>query len=281
MQDLVFYNLVYFLFSFFLVYPPNEVQLIGFSIPTLFATHLGSEELVFIHYQIARICLTIFIHSFIPIGYYIFMGLSLPELNLFDLSEVNVYWRVYLLFSISFAVGLITLVYYWKQNEFRNHPIAVYLRKADPNHNWKQAANQINIEFRRVEKFSTGSSFYNRIYVADNWLIKVNLYSVNICNLDTIDLQLTHSTELNLSIDGSLGTQYLSILVKPCNLFQKPFYIQLNSLEYKDFNEKINKPIQTKCDIIIKQSLPDQFLDAFQQQVIANGSVQVKRDVKK
>jgi hypothetical protein len=280
MEDLVFYNIAYFLFAFFLVYPPSEVQLVGFSIPTLFASYLGSEQLVFIHYQIARICLTIFIHSLLPLGYYIFMGLTSPNLNLFDLTNLNIYWKIYLLFSISFAIGLITLVYYWKQENFKNHPIAVYLQKVEPSQNWKQTANQINIEFRRVDKFSTGSSFYNRIYVTDNWLIKVNLYSVKICNLDTIDLELTHSTELNLSVDGSLGTQYLSILVKPCNLFQKPFYTQINSLEYKDFNDKINKPIQTTSDIVIKQSLPDQFLDAFEQQIESNGSVQIKRDVK-
>ena len=289
MEELVFYNLVYFLFAFFLIYPPTEVQLVGFSIPSLFASVLGSEELFFVHYQISRISLTIIIHSLLPLGYYLFMGLSVADLNLFNLHEASIFWRVYLLFSVSFAVGLITLVYFWKLGEFENHPIATYLRKTLPpssTSSWKSVANQINIEYRRVDKFSTGSSFYNRIYVTDNWLIKVNLYSLNLCQHDNLELVLTHSTELNLSIDGSPHTQLLNILVKPIaneggsgDSFQKPFYIKLNSLEYKDFNDKINKPIQAACDIVIKQSLPDQFLDSFQSQVNLNRSFRAKRDV--
>jgi hypothetical protein len=281
MQDLVFYNLIYFLFAFFLVYPPTEIQLLGFSIPTLFASSLGSEQLVFIHHQIARICLTVFIHGLLPLGYYIFIGLNWPDANLFDMNAVSVYWRVFFLISVSIAAGVTTLVYYWRMDNFKNHPLATCLSHGDQGRDWRHAANQINVEFRRVDKFSTGSSFYNRIYVTDNWLIKVNLYSVNLCRLDSMDLVLTHSTELSLSVDQtSPSTQYLSILVKPTvESRQRPFYIQVNSLEYKDFNDKVNTPIRSTCDIVIRQSLPDQFLEAFQQQIANNGSVQVKRDV--
>ena len=141
MEELVVFNIIYFLFSFFLIYPPTELQLLGFSIPTLFSSYLGSEQLCFIHYHIIRICLTIQIHSLLPLGYYLFMALSMPDLNLFNISELSIIWKIYLMFSVLFAAGLLTLIFYWKMNEYSNHPIVAKLKTLSQTNNWKQLAN--------------------------------------------------------------------------------------------------------------------------------------------
>lgn len=114
MEHLIFLNLVYFLFAFFLIYPPNELISLGFSIPTLASSMLGSEQMHFIHYHMTRILITVTIHSILPIGYFLYIGFFSEDLNLFDLAELNLAWRLYLGFSILFAIGLLTLVYYWK-----------------------------------------------------------------------------------------------------------------------------------------------------------------------
>ncbi len=116
MEHLIFLNLVYFLFAFFLVYPPNEVISLGFSIPTLFSSLLGSEQMHFIHYHMIRILITVTIHSFLPLGYFLYIGTFSEDLELFDLKNLNLAWRIYLGFSILFALALLTLVYYWKVN---------------------------------------------------------------------------------------------------------------------------------------------------------------------
>jgi hypothetical protein len=284
MNDFALYNLIYFLFSFFLIYPPQEIQSFGLSLPTLLAPLLGSEQLCFVHYHMVRICLTILIHSLLPLGYYLFIGFNLSELNLFSLGHVNVFWQAYLSFSILFAIGLITLVYYWSLNDYVNHPIAVKLRNLASSRSdlaWKEVANEINREFRNIDKFSTGSLF-NRIYLTDNWLVKVNLYTLSVSNHHNTELVLTHSTELELSIHSTTpSTQFLNILVKPNDVRFSPFYIRLNSLEYKDFTDKLQQPVRHACDVIIKQSLPDQFLDSFRRQVTANAKFQARRDVTK
>lgn len=259
------------MFTFFIICPPQEIQLVGLALPTLFSRLLGSEELYFVHYHIVRICLTLVVHSFLPLGYYLFSALYLPNLDLFNLKELNIYWKIYLGFSILFALGLNTLVYYWYMNTYDNHPVANKLRKFSETKNWRQVANQINTEFRRYDKFTSGNSVYNRLYLTDSWLVKVNQYSLNISPSQNIDLTLTNSIELNLAYDGAPSHQLLNILIKPIeqSLF-KPFNIRLNSLEYKDFNDKLNLPIRQTCDIIIKQSLPEQFLDAFKDTVMRN-----------
>ncbi len=251
----------------------------GLSIPNLFSSILGSEHLFFIHYHIIRTLVTVSVHACLPIGYYIFMGLFSSELRLFHLNEINIYWKIYLNFSILFTVLLFSIVYYWKVNSFVNHPIVLKLKKYTSNNSttWNTIANQINIEFRRVDKFQTGGLF-NRVYVTDNWLIKCNLYTIDICKNDDLELTLTHANEIHLTQDGSPSAQYLHILVKSTNNKQKPFYIKLNSLEYKDFNDKLNKPIREATDIIIKQSLPEQFLDAFRFQISENAKIDLKRE---
>lgn len=114
MEQLIFLNLVYFLFSFFMIYPPNELISLGFSIPTLFSFWLGSEQMHFIHYHMVRILITVAIHSLLPLGYFIFIGTFDERSRLFQLMSLNPPWKIYLSFSILFAMGLLTLVYFWK-----------------------------------------------------------------------------------------------------------------------------------------------------------------------
>jgi hypothetical protein len=146
---------------------------------------------------------------------------------------------------------------------------------------WKEVANAINREFRHVDKFSTGTLF-NRVYLTDNWLLKVTLYTLDLSDHQSMQLVLTHSTEVDLNINAtSPSTQFLNILVKPSNVERqfKEFNIRLNSLEYKDFSDKLQNPVSHACDVVIKQSLPDQFLDSFRKQLDVNRKFQIKRDV--
>jgi E3 ubiquitin-protein ligase TM129 len=276
MEDLVVANIIYFLFSFFLIYPPNEVVSSGFTIPALFSSIVGSEHLYFIHHHIIRTCLTVCIHSVLPFGYYLFIGLFVPSLRLFSF-ECSVYWKIYLSISLIFATTLLLMVYNWSRDNYRNHPICKQLKKlanlptmhaANSNSLWQVIGNEINIEFRRVDKFSTGT-LYNRIYLTDTWFLKVNLYDLVVCKHQNAEFVLTHANDLRLTYDGTPGIQYLNILVNSVAnndtksfMYFKPFYIFLNSLEYKDFSDKLNRPVKEVCNIIIKQSLPDQFLEA-------------------
>lgn len=47
-------------------------------------------------------------------------------------------------------------------------------------------------------------------------------------------------------------------------------FCRLNALEYKDLKDKLTTPIVNARNIVIKQSLSDQFLDAFRHQVNLN-----------
>lgn len=208
---------------------------------------------------------------------------------MFDFAQLDALSKSYLSLSVFLAIAASTLVYYWTLNDYSNNPILKKLKRIAVNgSDWKEKIKSINSEIKNIDKFSSGSLF-NRIYVTDTWLLKVNLYSLNICQHKDYEFILTHSKEFELMHERNPCSQLLNILVKPAASQQQPqerprrqleqFYIRLNSFEYKDFKEKLDRPIQKACDIIIKQSLPDQFLEVFCEHVFSNPSYKLKRDV--
>ena len=48
------------------------------------------------------------------------------------------------------------------------------------------------------------------------------------------------------------------------------FFCRLNAVEYSDLKDKVQTPIRTARDVVIRQSLSDRFLEAFRQQVADN-----------
>jgi hypothetical protein len=52
-------------------------------------------------------------------------------------------------------------------------------------------------------------------------------------------------------------------------------------LEYRDLKDKLRSPIQNARNIVIRQSLSEQFVDAFRQQVLLNPSVLCTPDMVK
>ena len=231
--------------------------------------------------------------NYVILGFYLALGLYATKLNLFEIGKLSIYWQIYLSASILLPVSVFTLCYYWSLNEYENHPIAKKLqriakaeesRSTTTNENiieevkWKTIANRINSEFRYVDKFSSGS-MYNRVYVTHNWLLRVTMYKLDIVTLSNLQFTLTHANDVKITQEGNVNAQFLSILVKPIDNTQKPFYIIVNALEYKDFKDKVQSPIHEACDVIIRQSLPDQFMDAFMEQVNENRPLKMKREV--
>ena len=69
-ENCAYVVIAYSLFSFCVVYPPNELLQLGFSIQNIFSSLLGSEQLYFIYYHMIRISLSMCVHSLLPIGIY-------------------------------------------------------------------------------------------------------------------------------------------------------------------------------------------------------------------
>lgn len=264
--DFVF-TLIYVLLSLCLVVPPNEFRSAGLTIQYVLSSWLGSEELHFVQYHVKRTTATIIFHSGFPIGYYIGLGVVCPEYDLFRPWIISSCWLLYLLVSSLLLLGALVWVFYWSREKWSKHPIAVTL--SHHSHSWRAVSSSINIEFRRINKFSTGPPSC-RVFVTDSWIIRTSAYSVCFAHKQDCHLNILNSVDHALSHESSTGVQILTIEVVSINRNIKPFKIRLNALDFRDLKDKVSMPIVNARNVVIQQTLTDRFLETFRQQVHSN-----------
>ena len=116
---------------------------------------------------------------------------------------------------------------YWSLNDWNNHPLAKQLGYlADENSSWRAVASSINIEFRRIDKFTSGIPTGRRIIVTDSWVIKTSTYFVHVAHQNDIHLTLEGSEEHNISYEHMTSVQFLNITVASINTHIKPFSLR-------------------------------------------------------
>ena len=159
-------------------------------------------------------------------GYYLGLGLFAPELNLFSLDQTGIGWLVYLLSSLLLPGLSAICVLYWHRKKWDYHPIARQLNLlGDANSSWRSVASSINVEFRRVDKFTSGTPS-RLVAVTDSWIIKTSTYNVYVAHQNDIHLSLSDSEEHALSYQNQMAVQYLNIQVSPVESGLKPFTIR-------------------------------------------------------
>ena len=77
-----------------------------------------------------------------------------------DYSVLFYMWRTLVFLSILLPIGAIALIYYWRLNNWCNHPIVKILKKySNSSQAWTEIAGDINTEFRRLpHHYSFGTS---------------------------------------------------------------------------------------------------------------------------
>ncbi|KAK7108994.1 E3 ubiquitin-protein ligase TM129-like [Littorina saxatilis] len=265
----LFYSLMYGFFCLCFIAPPTEFVSAGLTIQNMFSSFLGSEEMTFVEYHIRKTTATAFIHSLLPLGYYLGLGLFAPELSLFALWELNMALQLLLSLCILPPLSLGLMVLYWHQDTWDRHPIATQLAELSNGGSWRAVASSINTEFRRIDKFASGAHG-RRLYVTDSWILKTTTYYLYVAHQNDINLVLEEAEEHPLSYENPTAAQFLNISIRRVEPHLKDFQIRLNALEYSDLRGKLQAQVQNARHIVVRQSLSDQFLEAFSSTVSEN-----------
>lgn len=138
------------LLSFCIIYPPAEFQSIGLTIDNVFHSYLGSVDIEFVQYQLRRTCLTLFVHTILPLFYLVCYYLKFDSLLEYDTQHTLkfVCWNSFVIFALVIPVLSGLLIAYWRLNDYAKHPLVENLRKYDQD-SWLRAAADINSEYRR------------------------------------------------------------------------------------------------------------------------------------
>lgn len=267
-SELVLFSITYVLFCFCIIAPPTEFISAGITINHLIECINTNENLKFVEYHICRSTLTIIIHSFLPLGYFVGIYCFTDQPSVLQLAWSNIGWQIVFTFAILLPVTACTIAFYWSQNNWKYHPVVRNLEKSG--RIWNDIATEINEEYRRVDKFVSGRQSLTRIVVTDTWIIQVTPYTLKIAQQNECILTLSQSTEFAISHSSTTGIQFLKIEVKTRQNRIKPFSIWVNSQEYSSLREKLQAPVQNAQGIIIQHTLTDRFLDVFYTHVSEN-----------
>ena len=107
--------------------------------------------------------------------------------------------------------------------------------------------------------------------------LKCSAYKVDVAHKPDVHLNIVKAEDHEISIETHFAVQYLNIEVLSINSSVKPFVIRLNSLDYSELREKIQAPIVNARNVIIHQSISDQFVKAFKEQVEQNERYHIDR----
>jgi len=209
-------------------------------------------------------------HLFMHTGYFIgmtFVGES--GLEFLELSEwaIHTGWQIYFYIVVAVFLGFVTLVGYWYINEWSNHPIVHNLQLYSET--WKEIADEVNAQFRSIDKYTSGTSGNCSIVVTGNWIIKTGPYDVYFVHQDFVRLSVGRTEEYHVTPDSPTTIQYVSINVLPQKK-QKRFQLRIVSTDYSEFRSKIRVPIQARPNLTIHQTPSELFVEAFQEQVLKN-----------
>ncbi|CAM4609427.1 unnamed protein product [Leuciscus chuanchicus] len=264
------FTLAYMVFALCFVFTPNEFRSAGLTVQHMFSEWLGSEDISFIQHHIRRTTLTVLFHCFLPLGYYIGMCFAVQEQNLVYIHHASQGWQIY--FGLSLAIQLFScaLAFYWSRRGWANHPICRALNThALPRSSWRAVASSINTEFRRIDKFASGSTSA-RVVVTDTWVIKVTTYSLHVALHQDCHLTVTDSKHHSLSPELNTPVQIVTITVASINPRVKPFDIRLKSTEYVELQEKLHAPIRNATNVVIHLTMSELFLETFKSYVRLN-----------
>lgn len=271
----VTFTLTYILLSFCFVFTPNEFRSAGFTVQNLFSGWLGSEDIGFIQYHIKRTSVTLLVHSALPLGYFLGMCIAAPDKHLIYVYQVREGWWLYFLLCLTLHVCSWAVVIYWSMRRWGNHPISRTLKAhATGQSGWGAVAVSINTEFRRIDKFATGTPGA-RVVITDTWVLKVTTYHVHVARQQDTHLTVTESRQHQMAPDSATPVQILTLSVASINPSVKTFHIRLNSTEYAELREKLHAPVRSAANVVIHQTMSDLFLDTFKNQVELNQTYQL------
>lgn len=263
-EEEIGFNILYLLLLFGVIYPPYEFVSAGFTIENLFSEYLGSESILFVNYHINRSCLMMLIHSVIPIIYfiiyYLYFGID------FSGSILKHFWYLLMMLAMFLPFFAMALIFYYKQNDWENHPIPKILKKYcnSPDQKWTVVAAEINNEYRRNDKLVKKFSSITKIIATESWIIKTSLYFVHFAHQSDSALIAHRSDTHSISIhDASDSAQFVNIIVKPTRAGVKEFTIRINSLDFKDLQDRINRPITILSSVKFHTSIIDRFIEVF------------------
>ncbi|KAL1397924.1 hypothetical protein pipiens_009359 [Culex pipiens pipiens] len=110
----------------------------------------------------------------------------------------------------------------------------------------------------------------SRIVVTESWIVKTGPYWINVAGQEDTALVAFKSDTHDVSQEAFETVQYVNIAVKSTRPGIREFNIRINALDFKDLQDRINRPITILSSVKFHRTVLDRFVDVFKEQVGQN-----------
>lgn len=182
-EELIFFQLMYILFTYCVVYPPQEFINVGLSVEKICSSlfKFPPETTQFVQYQIHRTTANRILHSLLPLIYFVLYDMYFGHFN------TNPQWMLVYVWSIGWWTSLVVplclaafSVYEWKTNSTQfKREMTKYCSQGQ---SWQDVAASIDVEYRSIAKTISKISTIATVIATENWVIKTTSYNVRIAH---------------------------------------------------------------------------------------------------
>ncbi|OQV21086.1 E3 ubiquitin-protein ligase TM129 [Hypsibius exemplaris] len=263
------------------IFPPQEFWSSGLTLENALSRWLGSEEDSFVMYNIRRVSSTLLFVACLPFLYVFLAEHWYPEVS--DAIKAWEYGSALLvsvfIATLSLAIAAGTAMWLSAASPdalgWSNSTTAVLLGKFACHlqlRSWWDVANQIDSEYKEIDKFTSILSGWNaRTIVTRSWIIRVGLYRVDFARQDLCQLEVVRADSHSVSLQGDVtGAQFVTIKVHTDVEGVPDFCLRLNSREFDSFRGYVLAPIHVPDGVVLIKSVIEQFVIAFREQVSSN-----------
>uniref|UniRef100_A0A8D8AJW5 Transmembrane protein 129 n=1 Tax=Culex pipiens TaxID=7175 RepID=A0A8D8AJW5_CULPI len=277
-ESAIVFTIFYALLCFCIVYPSTEFVSAGLTVDHVFSSTLGSESMQFVQHHIRRTSLNLMVHSLLPVMYIRVYFMQFGDDGgdgggIGELPVVAIAWKVFIGAAIALPGLVAGAIYWWSRDGWQNHPIAKRLGRfcdGERLRDWRAVATSINDEFRRDSRVVIRMNPLSRIVVTESWIVKTGPYWINVAGQEDTALVAFKSDTHDVSQEAFETVQYVNIAVKSTRPGIREFNIRINALDFKDLQDRINRPITILSSVKFHRTVLDRFVDVFKEQVGQN-----------
>uniref|UniRef100_A0A0A9X5Y7 Transmembrane protein 129 n=1 Tax=Lygus hesperus TaxID=30085 RepID=A0A0A9X5Y7_LYGHE len=271
------FSLCYAVVSVCFVFKTKEFEAAGLTIENIFERILGKENDDFVTYHVRRTFVTRLIHSLLLPGY--LFGLHyFHGIGVFELS--NIWWSAFVVFAFTLPLYVVLFSLAWTFRNVKHHPLSTTLQKfARMDQSWEDVAEDINTEYKSVDKVCIRTSSITKVVATPHWVIKLSPYTIELVHQSYLEMEVNQADTFQRSADGDIMVQYINILVK-CRLPGiKSFKLRMNAMDFVDLQNRVQSNILILDGVHFRKNTMEQFLEVFGETVRRNPSYEVPREM--
>ncbi|CAG5019074.1 unnamed protein product [Parnassius apollo] len=162
------------------------------------------------------------------------------------------------------------IICWWEYDKSKHPVVKPLLCYTTPGSDWRVVANNINIEFRSVDKVCIPLTATSKFVATETWLIRVTQYGMNAVKQRDCSLVATATDSYALSTTGEDEVQYVNIEAIPSRPDVNQFSFRMTTTALREIQSRLRDPVRVPEHISLLPTVIERFVTVFKHHVEQN-----------